>query len=265
MAACARPTPASTAGRDDAGHTAADDPTACTGLGSTGRSTRCPVGPGELRSGPGMASRRWASATRARCPRLLGYWLDGLLVGIVAGLFGAIAGAAASESGTAALIGAIIGLGVSLLYFMAFWTSSGRATPGMRLFHLQIGGAGDGRTLSMGQAAIRWVALGSWIQVLALLPGLGGLLGLLGLAWSVALLVTTVSSPTKQGLHDRFAGSAIVQPIGRDGPVIPCLDPAGPPGRGAAAHGHRRVARRGHAAHRDPVRGRHLHLTLGRR
>ena len=24
-------------------------------------------------------------------------------------------------------------------------------------------------------------------------------------------------------LHDRFAGSAIVQPIGRDGPVVPCL------------------------------------------
>ena len=75
----------------------------------------------------------------------------------------------------------------------------------------------------MGQAAVRWVALGSWIQVLALLPGFGGLLGLLSLVWAVALLVTTVSSPTKQGLHDRFAGSAIVQPIGRDGPVIPCL------------------------------------------
>ena len=75
----------------------------------------------------------------------------------------------------------------------------------------------------MGQAVVRWVALGSWIQVLALLPGFGGLLGLVSLVWAVVLLVTTVSSPTKQGLHDRFAGSAIVQPIGRDGPVIPCL------------------------------------------
>lgn len=156
-------------------------------------------------------------------PRLLAYWLDGILVGIIAGLFTGIISAAAPESGAAALAGAIIGLGVSLLYFMAFWTSSGRATPGMRLFGLAIGAAGDGRTLSMGQAAVRWVALGSWIQVLALLPGFGGLLGLLSLVWAVALLVTTVSSPTKQGLHDRFAGSAIVQPIGRDGPVIPCL------------------------------------------
>ena len=60
-------------------------------------------------------------------------------------------------------------------------------------------------------------------QALALLPGLGGLLGLVGVGWALALLVTTVTSPTKQGLHDRFAGSAIVQPIGREGPVIPCL------------------------------------------
>jgi uncharacterized RDD family membrane protein YckC len=156
-------------------------------------------------------------------PRLLAYWLDGILVGIIAGLFTGIISAAAPDSGAAALVGAIIGLGVSLLYFMAFWTSSGRATPGMRLFGLEIGAAGDGRTLAMGQAAVRWVALGSWIQVLVLLPGFGGLLGLLSLVWAVALLVTTVSSPTKQGLHDRFAGSAIVQPIGRDGPVIPCL------------------------------------------
>ena len=156
-------------------------------------------------------------------PRVLAYWLDEILIGIIAGLFGGIVGAAAGNSGAAALIGAIIALGVSLLYFMAFWTSSGRATPGMRLFNLQIGAAGDGRTLSLGQAAIRWAALGSWLQALALLPGLGGLLGMLGLVWALVLLVTTVASPTRQGLHDRFAGSAIVQPIGREGPVFACL------------------------------------------
>jgi uncharacterized RDD family membrane protein YckC len=169
--------------------------------------------------GVAPASIRYAGAL----PRFLAYWLDGILVGIVAGLVGGIVGAAAGNSGAAALTGAIIGIGVSLLYFLGFWTSSGRATPGMRLFNLQIGAAGDGRTLSMGQAAIRWVALGSWIQGFALLPGLGGLLGLVSLAWAVALLVTTVTSPTKQGIHDRLADSAIVQPIGRGGPVIPCL------------------------------------------
>ncbi len=190
-------------------------------------------GQSDIPSAPGGA---WAPPTDAgygvapvgiryagALPRLLAYWLDGILVGIIAGLFGGIAGAAAGNSQATSLVGGIIGLGVSLLYFMAFWTSDGRATPGMRLFHLQIGAATDGRTLALGQAAIRWVALGSWIQALALLPGLAGVLGMLSLVWALVLLVTTVTSPTKQGLHDRFAGSAIVQPIGREGPVIPCL------------------------------------------
>ena len=155
-------------------------------------------------------------------PRFLAYWLDGI-VRASSPDWWVGSSAPQPDSGAAALTGAIVGVGVSLLYFLGFWTSSGRATPGMRLFNLQVGAAGDGRTLSMGQAAIRWVALGSWIQVLALLPGPGGLLGLVSLAWAVALLVTTVTSPTKQGIHDRLADSAIVQPIGRGGPVIPCL------------------------------------------
>jgi uncharacterized RDD family membrane protein YckC len=156
-------------------------------------------------------------------PRFLAYWLDEILIGIIAALFGGIAGAAAGDSGAVGLIGAIISLGVSFLYFVASWTSSGRATPGMRLFNLQVGAALDGRTLSLGQAAIRWAALGSWTQALALLPGVGGMLGMLGLLWAVILLLTTVASPTRQGLHDRIAGSAIVQPIGREGPVFACL------------------------------------------
>jgi uncharacterized RDD family membrane protein YckC len=32
--------------------------------------------------------------------------------------------------------------------------------------------------------------------------------------WNLLLLVTTIASPTKQGLHDRFAGSALVRPAG---------------------------------------------------
>ncbi len=34
------------------------------------------------------------------------------------------------------------------------------------------------------------------------------------LGWSLALLFTTATSPTKQGLHDRFANSAMVEPVG---------------------------------------------------
>jgi len=39
------------------------------------------------------------------------------------------------------------------------------------------------------------------------------------------LLVTTIGSPTKQGLHDRFANTALVRPAGAGsgGLVIGCL------------------------------------------
>ncbi|MGP1674695.1 MAG: hypothetical protein ACTS8Z_05740, partial [Candidatus Limnocylindrales bacterium] len=42
--------------------------------------------------------------------------------------------------------------------------------------------------------------------------------------WIVALFVSTVSSPTKQGLHDRLANTAVVRPstAGR-GAAITCL------------------------------------------
>ena len=52
--------------------------------------------------------------------------------------------------------------------------------------------------------------------------GLYSAVAFVTLGW-IVLLVTTAASPTKQGLHDRIANSAIVQPIGREGPVTACL------------------------------------------
>jgi len=49
---------------------------------------------------------------------------------------------------------------------------------------------------------------------------LAGLTGLIGFAWAVVLLLTTISSPTKQGLHDRFANTAVVRPAGASSSVI---------------------------------------------
>ncbi len=44
------------------------------------------------------------------------------------------------------------------------------------------------------------------------------------LIWQVTLLVTTASSPTKQGLHDRLANSALVRPTSAgNGWVNACL------------------------------------------
>ena len=104
------------------------------------------------------------------------------------------------------------------------WTGSDQATLGMRLFNLRVGNAADGRPLTMAQAAVRWLALGLWINGASILPSpLPGIIGLFGLLWYLALLISTVTSPTRQGIHDRAAGSGMVQPVGREGPVMPCL------------------------------------------
>ncbi len=121
----------------------------------------------------------------------------------------------------AALLTTVIDLG----YFVLLWTSSGRATLGMRLLKLQIGNAADGRTLTGAVAFRRWLAMGSWVGVFAVAPFVGALASLALLAWQIVLLISTASSPTRQGLHDRAAGSAIVQPASGSGNalVIGCV------------------------------------------
>jgi uncharacterized RDD family membrane protein YckC len=156
--------------------------------------------------------------------RVLAYWLDAILVALVGGLLGGAVGIAAGEDSSAAsLIMAVIYFGVEFLYFVGLWTSGGRATLGMRLMKLQIGNAFDGRTLTMSQAVRRWLALGLPFQALSLLPGAASALGGLASLWALVLLISTAISPTRQGLHDRFANSAIVQPIGASTPALACL------------------------------------------
>ncbi len=157
-------------------------------------------------------------------PRLLAYFLDGfivsILVALVGGLLGAIAGSAGFDS---FVVTTVLSVGAYALYFIGFWTSGARATPGMRLFHLQIGQAADGRRLTVGQAGIRWVAMGYPFALLGIVPALAVLSSLPLAIWSLVLLVSTAMSPTRQGIHDRVAGSAMVAPEGNEGPVIPCL------------------------------------------
>jgi uncharacterized RDD family membrane protein YckC len=116
----------------------------------------------------------------------------------------------AARSGIAVLLTIVI----DAVYFVLFWTTSGRSTPGMKLFKLQVGDAATGNKLEMAAGAKRWAAYGTWIGVLGLVPALAAVGSLVQVAWTLVLLFTTVTSPTKQGLHDRFAGSAMVRPAG---------------------------------------------------
>lgn len=157
-------------------------------------------------------------------PRVLAYWLDSFLVSIIVALVGGVLGAIAGSGGfDSFVITTVLSVGTYALYFIGFWTGGGRATPGMRLFHLQVGQAADGRTLTVGQALVRWAALGYPFSLLGIVPWLALPASGLLLLWEVLLLASTAMSPTRQGIHDRLAGSAMVAPEGNEGPVIPCL------------------------------------------
>ncbi|MEX1170629.1 MAG: RDD family protein [Chloroflexota bacterium] len=158
--------------------------------------------------------------------RAIAYIIDVILVGIVAAIVGAVLGSIGLSTGAFApgtlnfevnfvglIVAAIVGAAISAAYFVYTWTSM-RGTLGMKVLGMQIGNAGDGKTLTMDQAVRRWLVIaapGILAQVLFVLPAIGTLLGLLAFGWFIYLLWTTYSSPTKQGFHDKFANTMVVK------------------------------------------------------
>jgi len=111
------------------------------------------------------------------------------------------------------LVFAAFNIAVSAGYFIYTWTAL-RGTVGMKVLGMQVGNQTDGATITMDQAIRRWLALGgifSLTQAFNPLPLLGLLVGLLSFIWVIVLLVTTAQSPTKQGYHDKFAGTMVVK------------------------------------------------------
>jgi uncharacterized RDD family membrane protein YckC len=168
---------------------------------------------------PGVPGLRYGAVLG----RFLAYWLDSILVGIGAGFIAGLIGAIAGRGGTGDAVTIVVFIGLDLLYFVGFWTGGSRATLAMRLMKLQVGNATDGATLTVGQGIVRWIALDGVVQGLALLPPALAGLGALGVLWLIALLVSTLVSPTRRGIHDRLAGSVMVQPEGASTPVVACL------------------------------------------
>lgn len=157
--------------------------------------------------------------------RVIAYIIDAILVFIINVIIGAILGGIGLTAATitpdlqvsvnyvAAFILGIVGLLVSAAYFIYTWTSM-RATIGMRLLGMQIGNAGDGRTITMNQAVRRFLAIsapGILAQVFQPLPLIGFIIALAALGWYIYLLYTTAKSPTKQGWHDVFANTQVVK------------------------------------------------------
>ena len=143
-----------------------------------------------------------------------------VIVGIVAvGIFGSTGDFQNQPSTLAALASAIIGYGIWFAYFAGLWVTQ-RGTLGMRVLGMQIGDQADGRALTWKQGAIRFgVMFGPQIAVAILASFItgAGLLGWVGFIWLIYVLYSISSSPTKQGIHDTYAGSMVVKSARRAG------------------------------------------------
>jgi uncharacterized RDD family membrane protein YckC len=140
---------------------------------------------------------------------------------VLAWLFGGLVsepGALDSAGGeleiTAFLIVLVLQLAVSFAYFGGAWTLVG-FTAGMWLLGLRIGDEIDGERIGWPRSLVRWLLLGipALLSSLAVyVPSfLGVVLWALGVVWLALLLYTTAQSPTKQGLHDRYARTILVR------------------------------------------------------
>jgi uncharacterized RDD family membrane protein YckC len=169
---------------------------------------------------PGPPDRYYADAAS----RVVAYLIDGVIVAVLA--FGAtiavsiLIGPAVSfgPSGAVvdrgrALVYAVVATALSAAYFVAFWTMI-RATPGQRLLGMNIASAnGDGRP-TIGRAVIRWSLLGAPLGLATAVAGIsesGLLIDGVVAVWYLILMVTTATSSTKQGLHDRGARTIVTK------------------------------------------------------
>jgi uncharacterized RDD family membrane protein YckC len=161
--------------------------------------------------------------------RLVGIFLDWLLLGILTVAISLaitiMAGSAFVEDTVAS--GALFGVvftGLWFLYFVGFWTSGRRATPGMRVLGLAVVTPVDGRRISITSAVTRWFLL--TVPILAtLLPRGSETISSLSLLWWLALLVTTAVHPARRGLHDRWSGTLVIRRADTSsaGVVIGCV------------------------------------------
>jgi RDD family protein len=144
----------------------------------------------------------------------MAYLLDGLVVGAISTIPLSLAGFDPQRLGSGSfpdrnvfVASELVALVVYAAYFTWFWSGGRRATPGQRVFSIQVGNAFDGRPLSTSQAFKRWLATGQWLGLFTLQPFLFlALVSMVGsVAWNLVLVASTITSPTKQGLHNRWA------------------------------------------------------------
>jgi uncharacterized RDD family membrane protein YckC len=175
----------------------------------------------------------WASYATAAIPRgpveglvyagvlrrLIALGIDVLLSTLFAGVAGGILNLVWSLVGgdTGEVVFGLVSWLVAWIAFGAYYVlgwRQRRGTLGQRWLGMQVANADSGATLTWRQAVMRWVAFS--LAPVAILQGfasqpVSGLVSLVVLGWAIVLLITTITSPTRQGLHDRWAASLVVR------------------------------------------------------
>jgi uncharacterized RDD family membrane protein YckC len=115
-----------------------------------------------------------------------------------------------TNSGQPSLLIALVS-GVYCIGGWLIWTG----TPAQRLLGSHVYRSTGPQALALEAAAVRWALLfgvAAIIGTLAIaIPAVEGILGFGQLAWLVVLIATTVQSPPRQGIHDKYAGSLVVR------------------------------------------------------
>lgn len=182
--------------------------------------------------------------------RIAAYTIDSIILGIVGAIIGGTIGLVLGEDPfaedpfgpgqpfglnefvesvmtPATIVSSAVVLMIAIVYFAWSWTGPRRATPGQQILDIQVGHAVDGRNLTMGEAIVRVLALGYAFALVAIVPvaALYLISNGLSLLWTPLLVLTTLASPQRVGLHDRLVGSWVVQPADRthDGLANGCV------------------------------------------
>ena len=159
---------------------------------------------------PGAPGLEFAGATA----RVVAYIIDGIIVTILTVVALTLVAIVLPGLLDTPVVASVVGVAIDAAYFIGLWSGGNRATLGMRLLKLQVGNASDGRRMDGSQALRRWILLGSWLTLVGVTPAFSGIAGLAAFVWALVLLVSTATSPTKQGIHDRVANTAVVRPVG---------------------------------------------------
>lgn len=148
--------------------------------------------------------------------RVIARIIDNVLLAVVNGIIGATLGANAFSTllttgrvdyGTLALI-TVVNAAITLGYFVLLESTRGQTLGKMLLKVRTVGAAGGNPTMAEALKRNLWTAVG----LVSLVPALGWTSSFLSLAAAISIIVTISNNPaTRQGWHDKFAGTRVVR------------------------------------------------------